>query len=109
MCDVALVLLRDTALFSHVIPSKMFEAMGMERPIILGVRGESREILERAQAGIGITPQSVDELVAALLRLADDASLRQRMGRDGRAFVAREFNRDRLAGEMLEVLVGAAR
>jgi hypothetical protein len=54
VCDVALVLLRDTPLFAHVIPSKMFEAMGMERPMILGVRGESREILEYAKAGLAI-------------------------------------------------------
>ena len=64
LCDVALVLLRDTPLFAHVIPSKMFEAMGMERPIILGVRGESREILEAAGAGIAIPPEDCDALVA---------------------------------------------
>lgn len=109
LCDVALVLLRDSSLFSHVIPSKMFEAMGMERPIILGVRGESRAILEESEAGIPITPQSSDELAKAIMKLAADPALRARMGRAGRDFVARQFDRDRLAGEMLEVLEATAR
>jgi glycosyltransferase involved in cell wall biosynthesis len=109
LCDAALVLLRDSSLFSHVIPSKMFEAMGMERPIILGVRGESRAILEESEAGIAITPQSSDELAEAILKLAANPALRARMGRAGRDYVARQFDRDRLAGEMLEVLEGSAR
>ena len=109
LCDAALVLLRDSSLFSHVIPSKMFEAMAMERAIVLGVRGESRAILEESGAGIAIAPQSADELAAAISTLAADPSLRARMGRAGRAYVAREFDRDRLADEMLEVLEGTAR
>lgn len=104
LCDVALVLLRDSALFAHVIPSKMFEAMGMERPMILGVRGESRAIVEASHAGIAVTPERADELVEAIVRLAGDAELRTRLGRAGREYAAREFNRDRLARQMLDVL-----
>lgn len=104
LCDVALVLLRDTPLFAHVIPSKMFEAMGMERPIILGVRGESRGILEAARAGIAIAPEDSDELAAALVSLADDPDARSRFGKAGREFAAREFNRDQLAQRMLAEL-----
>jgi hypothetical protein len=104
VCDVALVLLRDTPLFAHVIPSKMFEAMGMERPMILGVRGESREILESAKAGLAIEPQRADQLADAIVRLADDPALRASLGKSGRRFAADRFNRDRLAHEMLDVL-----
>jgi len=107
LCDVALVLLRDSPLFAHVIPSKMFEAMGMERPIILGLRGESREILEIAGAGIAISPQSSPELAEAILRLADDPAMRQRLGLSGRSFAAREYDRARLAERMLDVLSSA--
>ena len=108
LCDVALVLLRDTPLFSHVIPSKMFEAMGTARPIILGVRGESKSILERAGAGIAIAPENALELAAAILRLADETSLAAGMGASGRAFVEQNFDRDRLAAQMLAALMNAA-
>ena len=108
LCDVALVLLRDSPLFEHVIPSKMFEAMGTERPIVLGVRGESRGILEAAQAGIAISPEDSGELAEAIVALAGDPARRERLGKSGRRFAIREFNRDHLAEKMLSVLASAA-
>src|SRR5208337_2634049 len=38
--DVALVLLRDLPVFETVIPSKIFEFLAQERPVILAARGE---------------------------------------------------------------------
>jgi colanic acid biosynthesis glycosyl transferase WcaI len=104
LCDVALVVLRDTPLFSHVLPSKMFEAMGMERPIILGVRGESKQVLEAAGAGIPVPPEDEKALTAAIdfLRKAPESATS--MGRSGRLYVVKEFNRDTLAQRMLEAL-----
>lgn len=109
LCDVALVLLRDTPLFSHVIPSKMFEAMGMERPIILGVRGESRAILEDSGGGIGIQPENADELARAIASLADCPGVGLSLGRAGREFAARHYNRDVLARQMLDMLCDVAK
>jgi glycosyltransferase involved in cell wall biosynthesis len=40
--DASLVLLKKTDLFKTVIPSKIFEAMAMERPIVLGVEGRDQ-------------------------------------------------------------------
>ncbi len=104
LADVALVLLRDIPLFAHVIPSKMFEAMGTAKPIILGVRGESKNILERANAGIAITPEDTSELVAAILRLVNNPAEAADMGNTGRTFVEIYFDRDRLAVNMLRAL-----
>jgi glycosyltransferase involved in cell wall biosynthesis len=51
LSNVSLVLLRKCDLFKTVIPSKIFESMAMERPIILGVEGESSELLKSAKRG----------------------------------------------------------
>jgi glycosyltransferase involved in cell wall biosynthesis len=104
LADIALVLLRSSPVFEHVIPSKMFEAMGMERPIVLGVVGESAEILRQARAGVAVSPESSDQLVAAILNLADDPELRSSLGKAGRAFVTKQYNRRQLAMLMLENL-----
>ena len=108
LCDVALVLLRDSPLFSHVIPSKMFEAMGMGRPIILGVRGESKEILETSGGGIAIAPESSTELADTICRMAADPVQRIAMAKAGRDFVEKNYDRDVLAARMLAVLGGVA-
>lgn len=102
--DVALVLLRDTPLFRTVIPSKMFEIMGAGLPMILGVDGQARAILEAADAGIAITPGDADALAAALRRLAADPALRARYGGNASLHVRENYDLDALARNYLEVL-----
>jgi hypothetical protein len=104
LCDVALVLLKDVSLFLHVIPSKMFEAMGTGRPIILGVGGESAELLQEAGAGIAIPPENAQALAEAIAELMDSPAHCRDLGAAGREFVERKFDRRRLALEMLKVL-----
>lgn len=106
VCDASLVLLRKTELFTKVIPSKIFESMAMGKPIILGVRGESLELVEDAGAGIGIEPENADELAAAICRLADDRALHQRMAASGQAYVREHFDRRKLAAQFLDLLEG---
>ncbi len=109
LCDVALVLLKDAPIFRHVIPSKIFEAMGTGRPIILGVSGESQELLKEAGAGIAISPENPQALAEAVTKLMDNPALCRDMGAAGRKFVERKFDRERLALEMLKVLGETAR
>ena len=107
--DAVLVHLTDAPLFSTVIPSKIFEAMAVSRPIIHAVRGESAEIVERAGAGIAVAPGSPDGIVAAARKLRADPALARRLGESGRRAVEREFDRRAAALSMLRVLEDAAR
>ncbi len=52
-CDACLVHLRKAELFETVIPSKIFEIMAMSVPIIMGVRGQAREIVLAAGGRAG--------------------------------------------------------
>jgi glycosyltransferase involved in cell wall biosynthesis len=106
--DAILVHLKDCRLFSTVIPSKIFEAMAMGRPIVMGVRGESAAIVRDANAGLDMIPGDADSLVDCVCRLADDQSLRELLSRDGRAFVLERFNRNRFAEQMLKLLESVA-
>ncbi|WP_337846534.1 glycosyltransferase family 4 protein [Sphingomonas sp.] len=110
--DAALVLLRGLDTFKSVIPSKMFEAMALRIPMVLGVEGEARALMEAGGAGIAITPESGAELAAAVEQLASDPALAARLGASGRAHVEAEFDREKLALAYLaevEALVGAQR
>ena len=102
--DLCLVPLRKVDLFTEVLPSKIFEIMAMRRPVVLSVDGDARRLIERAGAGVFVPPEDVPAMTAAVVRLADDAGLRRRLGDAGRACVERDFCRHRLADDYLAVL-----
>jgi glycosyltransferase involved in cell wall biosynthesis len=102
--DVSLVLLRGLDIYTEVLPSKMFEAMAMRRPMILGVRGEAKALLEAAEAGIAITPESARELADTVRALSNDHERRARMGQAGRSYVEQHFDRRALADKYLSFL-----
>ncbi|MGO9018932.1 MAG: glycosyltransferase family 4 protein [Syntrophobacteraceae bacterium] len=104
LSDACMVLLKKKDIFETVIPSKIFEAMGMERPVILGVAGESKGIIEEADCGICIEPENPQQLADAVLKLFNDPGLAARMGRNGRRRVIAAYNRETLAGIYLDIL-----
>jgi len=91
-----------------VIPSKIFEAWGSGRPVILGVAGESAGIVDAAGGGVVIAPEDAGALAEAIGRMADDRAAAEALGRAGRAYVEREYDREDLAARMLLVLEQAA-
>jgi hypothetical protein len=103
LLDVSVIHLRRTELFTTVIPSKLFECMGMGLPVLHGVAGESAAIVEREGVGIVFEPENVDQLVEGLLRLKGDAALRARL-REAALAGAQRYDRGVLAKRMLACL-----
>ncbi|MEM8557588.1 MAG: glycosyltransferase family 4 protein [Bacteroidota bacterium] len=95
--DVSVVHLRDLPLFRTVIPSKLFEAMAFGTPIVLGVRGESKNLIDSSGAGLSVPPEDPEALVEAVLSLKQDRERYERAARDGQRFVAEHFDRRKLA------------
>ena len=102
--DVALVPLRKSALFKTVIPTKMLESMSCARPVILGVDGQARKILEEAQAGIFVEPEDAMALANTVCALAASPELCRRFGRNGRRYIVERFSRQRTAKAYLSLL-----
>ena len=102
--DAILVHLNGLELFTTVIPSKIFEVMAMQRPIILGVKGMARDIVIEANAGIGMEPDDESDLVRIVTSLQDDPAQRREYSETGREFVETFYNRDTLAMEYLSIL-----
>lgn len=102
--DACLVVLKKNEIFKTVIPSKMLEFMSCARPVILGVDGQARKILEQAQAGVYIEPENPLELAQVVARLAADAPLRETLGRNGRRHILQHFSRRQTATAYLDVL-----
>lgn len=96
--DVALVPLKKLAIFEGAIPSKVFEALSMEVPLLLGVDGEARQhFIENAKAGWYFEPENIQALVKVLLALKANTEAIEVAGQNGRAYVSKHFNRDQIA------------
>jgi glycosyltransferase involved in cell wall biosynthesis len=102
--DVCLVLLKKTDLFKTVIPTKMLEFMSCARPVILGVDGQARTILEEAHGGLVIEPENSDALVKAIRYLAANREEARELGQNGRKHIMRRFSRHQTAEKYIRVL-----
>ncbi len=101
--DVALIPLRKSNTFKKVLPSKIFENAAMEKPILLGVEGEAKEVIEKYQAGLCFEPENQAEFLMQLERLHADKKHYQRLQK-GCAELAVDFDRKLLADKMYTVL-----
>ena len=102
--DACLVHLKKTPLFKTVMPSKIFEAAAMSKPIILGVEGEAGELVSEANAGVCIEPENEVELIETLKNMAADEEMCKTSGKSAYNNIALNFSYDRLADEYLDLI-----
>ena len=103
LLDVSLINLRRIDLFKTVIPSQLFESMGMGIPVLLGVEGESRDILDEEGVGLAFEPENSEALLTALEAMRADGNLYYRFKTKG-PIAAKKYDRKVLAARMLEGL-----
>lgn len=101
--DVVFVILKNSPLFRTVIPSKIFEAAAMNKPIILGVDGEAKEIVTRYGAGIPVEPENIQEMYDAVLKLKQDRAFYTKL-QTGCCELANAYSREMLAHKMMEII-----
>lgn len=95
--DVGLVPLRNIDLFKTFIPSKMFEMMAMEKPIIASLEGEAATILEKSKGAIVCPPENKEKILDAILQLYKSKELQDSLKTQGRDFVIKNYDRGVLA------------
>lgn len=103
LLDASIIHLRKADNFTQVIPSKLFECMGMGIPVLHGVAGESAEIVEREGVGLTFEPENAQALCAGLLRLVQDRALYADLHAHCLAAAPR-YERTALAHRMLTLL-----
>lgn len=102
--DGCLINLRKSDLFKTVIPSKIFENAAMQIPIIMGVEGEARDIVEGYNAGVCFEPENENDFISKLDSLLRDTD-KYAEYQIGCASLADDFDRSVLAKSMLNVIV----
>ena len=78
--------------------------MSCARPVILGVDGQARNILEEARGGLVIEPENADALANAIRYLAANREMAHELGQNGREYIVRKFSRRQTAEKYIRVL-----
>jgi glycosyltransferase involved in cell wall biosynthesis len=98
--DISLVPLKRHDLFRGALPSKLFEAMGAGVPVIVGIEGEARSLVELSGGGLAVEPDNPAELARNVLLLHRDPALCSTLGARGRAYIHKFYNRKQIAQEL---------
>ncbi len=84
--DVSCFALRGHELHQGALPARLFESLASGTPVVAACAGESARIIRESGGGIAVSPGDVAAFTDSIVQLLDDEDMRQRCGRDGRAW-----------------------
>ena len=99
--DISLVPLRKVEIFKGALPSKIFDAWACERPVLVSIDGEAREVVESVHGGIFIPPEDPTQMANALLSLLNSPDAMRNMGKNGLAYTKQNHSRKILASKLI--------
>lgn len=106
--DVCCWALRPEPLYRGTMPTKLYEAMAAGLPTAAAVEGTAADFLRETGAGLSVPCGDATGLAAAVARLLDDAALRARCARAGRAYAEAHLDYARAVDAYEALLAQAA-
>jgi glycosyltransferase involved in cell wall biosynthesis len=103
LMDVALVNLKKSDTFKTVIPSKIFEAAALQKPILLGLEGETKGIIESFHAGTCFEPENEEEFISKCHSILEKEQYSKYQR--GCKNLAESFDRKQIALQVLETII----
>jgi colanic acid biosynthesis glycosyl transferase WcaI len=102
--DISLITLKR-GMGAGSLPSKTLSGLASGRPLVVSVDkgSDTWNMVEQADAGLCVPPEDPSSLAGAILTLAQDPELCQRLGRNGRAW-AEKYHSPQAAAEKFEQL-----
>ncbi len=105
LADVLLVTLRKEPIFALTIPTKVQSYLACAKPLVAALDGEGGRVIEESGAGMAVPSGDVDALASAVLRMYRMLpEERQTMGRQGRVYYERHFDRELLLDQLIQEL-----
>jgi len=91
---------------SFAVPSKVFNIMAVGRPFVATALPDSTlwQLWRQSGAFLCVPPDQPWSFAEAVLKLADDATLREELGRRGREFVEQHYAKPLILGEFMSRL-----
>ncbi len=97
--------LRKNDLFKGAIPSKIFEALALGKPVLLGVEGEAKHLfIEDGGAGLAFMPEDAEDLARQVRTYCAEPGLLAIHGAQGLRYARTNFDRAEISGRLLTEL-----
>lgn len=101
LSNYALVNLKRSNEFKNVIPSKIFENIAMYKPILLGVEGEAKNLIETYNVGVCYIPEDEKSFLKALIDVGEILNGDFKSNCD---IMLKEFDRNIIAKKMINFI-----
>ena len=102
--DVCLATLKNIPLFNTNYPNKVFDYMAAGKPTVLAIDGAMREVIEKAQGGIFVSPGDSRKLSEAILYYYNNRNEMINHGKQARKYVIENFDRKIITGKFANYL-----
>lgn len=102
--DMGASVLKKADTFKTVYSNKTFDYMACQKPILMAIDGVSRELVEKAEAGVFVEPENPADFAAKISEYMADPERIRREGMNGYTFAKQNFDREVLANKYLSSL-----
>jgi colanic acid biosynthesis glycosyl transferase WcaI len=86
------------------VPSKLYEAMASEKPVILIAEGEAVDIVNAANSGFVVAPEDIDGIKQAILKLNENPASCETLGANGRKAAQNDYDRIAIVDRYIDYL-----
>jgi glycosyltransferase involved in cell wall biosynthesis len=106
--DACVAILKPIELYKTTYPNKVFDYMAAGKPVILAIDGVIRDVVEEAHCGLFCQPGNPQTMAEKILYLFRNPVKSKEMGKNGRDYLSRNFDRQMIAREMADLMVEMA-
>ena len=97
---MGIVPLKKLQSLQYAIPTKTYEYMSCGIPFVGTGKGEIEHLAEESKAGL-VADTSVNSIYEKIMYLLENEKLREEMGQNGRAYVEKYNDREKIAEKLL--------
>ncbi len=103
--NVCIAILKPLELYKTTYPNKVFDYMAASKPVVCVIDGAIRQVIETADGGVFSPPGDEQALAQTIRELHSDPQRCSKMGRNGREYVVRNFDRKKISNKMEKLLL----
>tara|TARA_Y100001970_G_scaffold281852_1_gene393471 strand:- start:5112 stop:6317 length:1206 start_codon:yes stop_codon:yes gene_type:complete len=100
--SVCVVPLINNSLFRTALPSKMFEYMACQKPIIIGIKGEAENLVNNSKSGTVVEPENAILMSKAIIDYYQNKSKCIEHGTNGMIYVTENLKKEDLISKVIK-------